>query len=137
MLGKKPKKNMAIETLVGAQSRVEGDLEFSGATHVDGIINGGVRANGDSGSTLSVSDKGEIHGNVEVPYVVLNGLVKGDVTAYERVELGATARVIGNVYYKLIETAIGAEINGKLVHQSEPGNVETLKPVASATGSDD
>ncbi|MEM8548525.1 MAG: polymer-forming cytoskeletal protein, partial [Pseudomonadota bacterium] len=103
---------MTIETLIGASSRVEGDLVFKGATHVDGVVNGGVRAEGDQNCTLSVSEKGEIHGNVEVPYVVLNGLVKGDVTASERVELGPTARVVGNVYYKLIETAIGAEING-------------------------
>jgi cytoskeletal protein CcmA (bactofilin family) len=48
---------------------------------------------------------------------VLNGTVKGDVQAGERVELGATARVIGNVHYRLIEMAIGAEVNGKLVHE--------------------
>ena len=35
----------------------------------------------------------------------------------ERVELGTTARVIGNVFYNLIEMAIGAEINGKLIHE--------------------
>ena len=50
---------------------------------------------------------------------MLNGIVRGDVVASQRVELGPTARVIGNVYYNLIEMAIGAEINGKLVHQPE------------------
>jgi cytoskeletal protein CcmA (bactofilin family) len=47
------------------------------------------------------------------------------VYANQRVELGPTARVIGNVYYNLIEMAIGAEINGKLVHQPE-GQVPLL-----------
>jgi cytoskeletal protein CcmA (bactofilin family) len=42
------------------------------------------------------------------------------------VELGPTARVIGNVYYDLIEMAIGAEINGKLVHQAD-GKVPLLE----------
>jgi cytoskeletal protein CcmA (bactofilin family) len=54
-----------------------------------------------------------------VPHVVLNGTVKGDVRATERVELGPKARVIGNVQYKLIEMSIGAEVNGKLIHESE------------------
>jgi cytoskeletal protein CcmA (bactofilin family) len=45
------------------------------------------------------------------------------------VELGPTARVIGNVYYNLIEMAIGAEINGKLVHQPE-GQVPLLEQTA-------
>ncbi|MEM1440428.1 MAG: polymer-forming cytoskeletal protein, partial [Pseudomonadota bacterium] len=119
MLGKNKRKNVSIETLVGAASRVSGDLHFTGASHIDGIVNGGVIADSDESSTLSVSENGEIHGNVQVPNVVLNGLVKGDVIANERVELGPTARVIGNVYYNLIEMAIGAEINGKLVHQRD------------------
>jgi cytoskeletal protein CcmA (bactofilin family) len=54
-----------------------------------------------------------------VPHVVLNGTVKGDVRATQRVELGPKARVIGNVQYKLIEMSIGAEVNGKLIHESE------------------
>jgi cytoskeletal protein CcmA (bactofilin family) len=54
-----------------------------------------------------------------VPHVLLNGMVKGDVRATERVELGPKARVIGNVQYKLIEMSIGAEVNGKLIHESE------------------
>jgi cytoskeletal protein CcmA (bactofilin family) len=52
--------------------------------------------------------------------------VKGDVFAGQRVELGATARVIGNVYYNLIQMAEGAEINGKLIHQPE-GQVPLLE----------
>ncbi len=119
MLGRNKRRNVSIETLVGASTRVSGDLFFTGASHVDGIVNGGVIAEGEGDSTLSVSENGEIHGNVQVPNVVLNGLVKGDVIASARVELGPTARVIGNVYYNLIEMAIGAEINGKLVHQRD------------------
>ena len=68
-----------------------------------------------------------MEGDVTVPYIVLNGIVRGDVVASQRVELGSTARVIGNVYYNLIEMAIGAEINGKLVHQPE-GQVPLIKP---------
>jgi cytoskeletal protein CcmA (bactofilin family) len=43
--------------------------------------------------------------------------VIGDILAHERIDLGATAKVTGNVYYGLIEMAIGAEINGKLIHE--------------------
>ena len=121
MLGRNKRKNVSIETLVGASSRVTGDLHFSGASHI------GVVAEGEGSSTLSVSENGEIHGNVQVPNVILNGLVKGDVIASERVELGPTARVIGNVYYNLIEMAIGAEINGKLVHQRDAGAADAAE----------
>ena len=50
-----------------------------------------------------------------MPNVVLNGTVKGDIVARERVVLGATARVQGNVYYGVIEMTLGAQIMGKLI----------------------
>ena len=65
---------------------------------------------------VSLSECGTIEGEVSVPFVVLNGVVIGDVHGSEHVELQSKARVTGNVYYNLIEMAIGAEVNGKLVH---------------------
>lgn len=118
-----------IDTLIGAGTRIIGDVHFSGGLHVDGHVKGNVDAPPASGATLSVSDGGVIEGSVAVPNVVLNGAVKGDILAHERVELGATARVSGNVYYGLIEMAMGAAINGKLIH-------EPRKNVAAAKSAD-
>ena len=126
MLGRKQRRHTVVDTLVGSNTRINGDLHFSGGCHVDGTVNGSVTADPDSKSALSISEGGQIDGGVTVPYVVLNGIVRGDVFANQRVELGPTARVIGNVYYNLIEMAIGAEINGKLVHQPE-GQVPLLE----------
>jgi len=127
MFGKKKQNSInRVETLVGSNSKVNGDIHFAGGCHVDGTVNGSVTADPDTESALSISDIGTVDGGVTVPYVVLNGIVKGDVFAGKRVELGPTARVIGNVYYNLIEMAIGAEINGKLVHQPE-GQVPLLE----------
>ena len=114
-----------IDTLIGAGTRIIGDVHFSGGFHVDGHVKGNVDAPPDSGATLSVSDAGVVEGSVAVPNVILNGTVKGDILAHDRVELGATARVTGNVYYGLIEMEMGAEINGKLIH-------EPRKPAAAA-----
>lgn len=118
MLGKKSRNQPAIGTLVGADTRIHGDVEFAGGCHIDGYVKGNVRA-GDPGGVLSVSERGCVEGSVVAPHVQLNGTVKGDVRATERVELGPKARVIGNVQYKLIEMSIGAEVNGKLLHESE------------------
>jgi cytoskeletal protein CcmA (bactofilin family) len=128
MLGKKSRSHAAIGTLVGADTRVHGDIEFCGGFHVDGYVKGNVKSVKDDRSTLSISERGCVEGTVVVPHVLLNGTVKGDVRATERVELGPKARVIGNVQYKLIEMAIGAEVNGKLIHESE--TVGVGKPAA-------
>lgn len=119
MFGSNKRRQNSVETLVGGNTQISGDVHFTGRCHVDGRVKGNVSADPEGHAELTVSEDGNIDGGVTVPYVLLNGIVRGDVYANQRVELGATARVIGNVYYNLIEMAIGAEINGKLVHQPE------------------
>lgn len=131
MFGRKDKIDNKELTLVGSNSRVDGDIHFQGRCHVDGTVNGNVNADLESESLLTIVGDGTIEGGVKVPYVELNGIVRGDVIASQRVKLGASARVIGNVYYNLIEMAIGAEINGKLIHQPE-GQVPLLEQAKSS-----
>ena len=118
MLGKKSRNQAPIGTLVGSDTRIQGDIEFTGGCHIDGYVRGNVRA-ASEGGVLSVSERGCVEGSVVAPHVQLNGTIKGDVRATERIVLGPKARVIGNVQYKLIEMSIGAEVNGKLIHESE------------------
>jgi cytoskeletal protein CcmA (bactofilin family) len=126
---KSKSKPQRIDTLIGAGTRIIGDVHFSGGFHVDGQIKGNIDAPPDSGAALSVSDAGVVEGSVAVPNVILNGTVKGDILAHDRVELGATARVTGNVYYGLIEMEMGAEINGKLIHEPRKAGA-AAKPAA-------
>ena len=104
-----------IDTLIGKGVRVQGDIEFLGGMHLDGAIAGNVRSDSAPDSTLSVSESGSIEGSVDVPNVILQGQVRGDIRGAERVVLGATARVEGDVYYGVIEMTLGAQIMGKLV----------------------
>ena len=115
----KKKRTTKVDTLVGQHTELHGDVLFNGGLHVDGTIRGNVIAEGDSSSVLTLSEHGTIQGEVRVPHIVLNGAVEGDVHAAERIELASRARVTGDVHYNLIEMAIGAEVNGRLVHESE------------------
>lgn len=108
-----------LESLVGQHTELMGDMRFTGVLHVDGTIKGNVVAEDGTGSVLSVSENGTIEGDVRVPHVVLDGVVVGDVYASDHVEIASRARVTGNVYYNLIEMAVGAEVNGNLVHQAQ------------------
>lgn len=120
-----------VHTLVGGDTEIRGDINFDGGLFVDGSIIGNVEAKAGTSSILNLSDKGSIEGQVKVPHIVLNGTVIGDVYATERIELAAKARVTGNVYYNLIEMAIGAEINGQLVHEAEAKNPVLSMPKSS------
>jgi cytoskeletal protein CcmA (bactofilin family) len=121
MFKQKQTKNANVSTLIGPKTRINGDVEFVGGLHLDGYINGNVKGDSNQSTFLSVSQQGAIEGSVIAPNVILNGIVKGDIDASGRVELGANARVLGNVHYTIIETAVGAQINGKLIHRAGSG----------------
>ena len=116
--GKKPKgTGSKVDTIIGQQTRIEGDVHFTGGLHIDGHIKGSIIAEAGSDSVLTVSEHGSIEGDVRVPTVILNGTVTGDVRSGDRIELSTKAEVNGDVYYNLIEMAMGAAVNGSLVHQ--------------------
>ena len=120
-----------VHTLVGGDTEIRGDVIFDGGLFIDGTVIGNVEARAGTASILNLSDKGSVEGQVRVPHIILNGTVIGDVYASERIELAAKARVTGNVYYNLIEMAIGAEINGQMVHEAEARNPVLSMPKSS------
>jgi len=134
MFGRDKASAARVDTLLGRATRIEGDVDFSGGLHLDGHVTGNVRAPQDSSSTLSVSEHGFVDGSVSVPSIVLNGTVRGDIFAATRIALGAKAKVEGNVHYGAIETAIGAEIRGKLVPATNGAVRITPESAEESTG---
>jgi len=127
MFGKKKNFSSArIDTLIGQGTEINGDLVYAGGLHVDGRINGNVVAEEGSSSILILSEFGHIEGEVKVPNIVINGKIVGDVHGSTRVELAPKSRIKGSVYYNLIEMAIGAEVNGALVHQPNDGKPQKV-----------
>ncbi|MGM0677106.1 MAG: bactofilin family protein [Pseudomonadota bacterium] len=133
---KKKMKVARVDTILGRNSVIEGDLCFSGGMHLEGTIHGNISADDQDEEALLVINEGAvIKGDVKVPRVVISGSVEGDVHASARVELSSGARVTGNVYYTLIEMAMGAEVNGSLLHQSKEAlRLEHLKVPGQSQG---
>lgn len=112
-------KTEKVDTLIGQSAELRGDLIYKGGLHVDGKIKGNVVGDNESSTILVLSESGSIEGEIKVPYIIVNGSVAGDIHALQSIELGAHARIKGNVYYNKIEMAMGAEVNGSLVHIDE------------------
>lgn len=123
-LGKNPteKPCNTIDTLIGSKTELKGDIVFSGGLRIDGKIRGNITAKGDGNSTLVLSENAVINGNVTVPHIITNGAIKGNVRAAERIELQSKAEISGDVYYKVIEMALGAVVNGNLVRETLESN---------------
>lgn len=113
-------KSTRIDTLIGQHTHIKGDVSFSGGLRIDGSIAGNINATGDKESVLTLSEMGSIEGEVRVPNLVINGTITGNVYASEHVELATKARVKGNVYYHLLEMAMGSSVNGQMIHINEP-----------------
>ncbi len=117
MLGKNSKKKTRkIDTLIGPQTKVAGDIDFGGGLHVDAVVKGKINADNDDHAVLSLSEQGSIEGDISVPYAILNGNVTGSVHCREHLELASKAHVEGDVHYNLVEIAAGAQVNGRLIH---------------------
>jgi cytoskeletal protein CcmA (bactofilin family) len=115
-----------IDTLVGADTRIEGDLYFSGGLRVDGAIRGNVAEQNGNPSTLIISEHGKIEGAVSAAKIVLNGKVTGTVKSSHFIELQTKARITGDLNYKSLEMHTGAVIEGKLVYLGDGEPEETL-----------
>jgi len=112
-----------IDTLIGAETVVEGDIKFSGGLRVDGCVRGNINETGAKAGTLVLSEHGRIEGAINVSHAVVNGTVHGPVSARSYIELQAKARVTGDVCYKTLEIHMGAVVEGKLVYLAEQPDV--------------
>ena len=83
-----------LSGFVGHGTVLTGDTNFQMMLRVDGHLTGSVTSDG---GTLIVGTNGQVDANVSVGVATINGVVNGDVVATEKIQLGRTARVMGNV----------------------------------------
>lgn len=105
-----------IDTLIGHETHLNGNMKFAGGLRIDGVVIGDVVENRDHPSTLIISESGSVHGAVEASKLLLNGTITGPVKSAVFIELQSKARIIGDLHYKTLEMHTGAVIEGKLIY---------------------
>ena len=126
-----------VNTLIGADTAVIGNIRFSGGLHLEGRVEGNIEA-ADSDARLDISEEGCVIGEIRVDTMIVNGTVEGDIYSGGPLVLGDRAHIDGTVYYNVLEMAAGATVNGKLVYRSqgEPLALEHQKaPVVAVDSS--
>lgn len=114
-------------SLIASGTVIRGDVCFSGALHLDGRIEGTVQAQSED-AVFTLSEHGQVHGEIRVPHAMINGQVQGDIHVGDRLELAAQARVTGDVRYRTLEMAAGAQVNGRISHAAEETTVARELP---------
>jgi len=120
-----------IDSLIGAGTRIEGSILFSGGLRVDGEIRGSISVEKDQVGTLVISEHARVEGEVVVSHLVVNGTIVGPVRVKDTLELQPCARVTGDVEYMQLEMQPGAVVQGRLIHQTETKTVELKLAAAS------
>lgn len=83
-----------LSGFVGHGTVLSGETNFQAMLRVDGHLVGSVTS---EAGTLIVGTNGQVDANVVVSSALINGTVNGDITASEKIQLGRTAKVIGNI----------------------------------------
>ena len=115
-----------IDSLIGAGTRVNGDVTFTGGLRIDGQVRGNVVAANGEPSTLVIGEQAKVDGEIRVSHLVVNGAVNGPVVAIDYLELQPKARIIGDVTYKTLEMHVGAVVRGRL-NLAEQGTASVVE----------
>jgi cytoskeletal protein CcmA (bactofilin family) len=122
-------KDGTMSGFVGGGTALTGEVVFKGMLRVDGHLSGNVRS---EKGTLIVSSGGLLDAGVEVAVARVNGTVNGDIVATERIELGRTARVTGNIQTPALSIEQGAIFEG-VCRMPRPQPALTARSQAATT----
>ncbi|MDA0762179.1 MAG: polymer-forming cytoskeletal protein [Proteobacteria bacterium] len=100
-------------SLVAANCHVQGELVFGDEMIVNGRVAGVINAE-TQGAELTIGAKGEVIGNIFAPKIVISGEVRGDIYAFDAIELTESARISGNLYYHRLKMAPGCRYTGSM-----------------------
>ena len=120
-----------LSGFVGGSTALTGDAEFKGMLRIDGRFTG--RITSEKG-TLIVSAGGRVDANLWVGTAKVNGVVNGDITAAERIELGRSAQVRGNIQTPVLVVEQGAVFEGGCrMTRAEPAKAERSPQTVAAS----
>lgn len=74
-------------------THIRGDLEFKGSFRIDGHFNGNIN----SDSILIIGENGKVEADIQIGYIIVDGEIKGNIRAQEKVEIHSRGRVIGTI----------------------------------------
>lgn len=119
-------------SLFALHAELQGEFTFRDAVRVNGHIAGTIYS---KSGTIIVDAEAQVEANVDVAVAVVNGTVKGDIVARERVELGPASKIYGNIWTRSLVIKDGAIFEGfcRMV-EGKPHEAANLKQMAAGCG---
>lgn len=111
-----------LESIIGGQTEVTGDLNVKGTLQVDGLVKGQVKAD-----CVLLTESSRVQGDITANKIIVSGRVEGNLRAEEGIEIMPKGKVIGDVVTKKISVAEGGELNGKVLMSERDPKVIKLE----------
>ncbi|WP_372518958.1 bactofilin family protein [Candidatus Ruminimicrobiellum ovillum] len=109
-----------IETLIGNGTTFKGDITVSNSLRIDGVLIGNVK----EAANVIVGETAQVKGNINANYVVIDGIVEGNITAGECIELLTKSKVTGDLTTSILSINEGAVFKGKSLMLEKEENIE-------------
>lgn len=101
--------NVKINSIIGSDMIVEGNIRAKETVRVEGYVNGNVETEG----ALIISATGKVKGNIKGSSIVMGGVLEGDLVSSGKTELISTGKVIGNINTKSLIVDENAVFHGQ------------------------
>jgi cytoskeletal protein CcmA (bactofilin family) len=118
-----------ITGLFDKDTQIKGDLSFKGSFRIDGKFKGKIN----SDSQLIIGNNGKVEADIKIGLISINGEIKGNIQALEKVEVNANGRVIGTIVTPKLVVEEGAYLEATCHTTDKPatGIPEKLSPEKS------
>ncbi|MGD9874849.1 MAG: polymer-forming cytoskeletal protein [Kiritimatiellia bacterium] len=101
--------NATAQSIIDAQVEITGTIKSAGSIKIDGKLKGDLQCDGDA----TIGKSAVITGNLTVNSVAVAGSVTGNITAKDRIQMQASARVMGDIKSKRLHVEDGVTFVGK------------------------
>jgi cytoskeletal protein CcmA (bactofilin family) len=98
-----------INTLLGRGAEFEGKLTFEGTVRIDGRLSGEIF----SDDVLVVGEGAEVHAEIDIGEIIIQGTVVGNIRAKRGVEIHAPGRVRGDITTPSLQIDKGVIFEGR------------------------
>lgn len=110
-----------FDTLIGRQAEIHGCLKLHESVRIDGKVVGNIEGPDDVGISVVIGPSGEVQGDVMASRILVAGKVSGNIHAFDRVEIMASALIQGDIKYASMAVEHGARLLGLLL-QVDPAD---------------
>ncbi|MDR0721713.1 MAG: polymer-forming cytoskeletal protein [Treponema sp.] len=109
-----------FDTILSSDIDFSGTLSFEKPFLIRGKVRGEIIATG----LLMIDQEGVVDAQINAPQVIVRGLVNGDITAADKIEVSPSGRLQGNITTQEIALEAGCHFNGYCtMHEKKSGNV--------------